>query len=316
MKKLFFASALVLGALCSCSNDDVVAPVVDNGVGEETGLVPVQLTLNGPSVIASVRGIGTVGNTEQAKNLWNGEKLYVFMTTTGFKIDEDGKETTDYGFWPSTWVLNGVLQENFYNDTLRAPKNVSFGDLYSESVEAYDVTKPKFYPLNNSRHDFFAYHIDDAYTQLEDEKPIVDSTTNKNKWTVDFEIDGSQDLMVGKAIPSEDLDKVTAAKDNGVTADMVYSARSARENVIPNIEMKHLLSRFTFQVRGGKNANGLKVTKIEVESKTKGKMTVAYSEDLLSEGEYVLPIEDLIGFDETGSAKYLTLKEEIGRAHV
>lgn len=292
MKKLFFASALALGALCSCSNDDVVAPAADNGVGEETGLVPVQLTLNKPSVVASVRGIGTVGGVDVATNKWNGEQLYVFMMS---KKDKDGNPAFEKSTWHYKDAESGAEENriNFYNAPLTAPVDTDKGDLYSTTVAAYDRLEPKFYPMDISLHDFFAYHIDDA-AAVSDGTPTIDDTTDPTKITVDFKIDGSQDLMAGKAIPSADVAAVS-----GADVAKAYSAQSARAGVIPNIQMKHLLSRFTFEVQGGDDsANGLVVNKIEVKSKATGKMVVAYSSDLLAESEEALLPEDLISFDE------------------
>lgn len=140
MKKLFFASALALGALCSCSNDDV-APVADNGVGEESGLVPVQLTLNRPAVVATVRGNGTVGGVDEASNKWNGEDLYVFMMCKQ-KVDDNGNASP--AFEESRWMYSEnvestpVPQINFYNELLKAPVDVASGDLYSTTVGDYD----------------------------------------------------------------------------------------------------------------------------------------------------------------------------------
>ena len=309
MKKLFFASALALGALCSCSNDDV-APVADNGVGEESGLVPVQLTLNRPAVVATVRGNGTVGGVDEASNKWNGEDLYVFMMCKQ-KVDDNGNASP--AFEESRWMYSEnvestpVPQINFYNELLKAPVDVASGDLYSTTVGDYDPQFPKFYPMDASLHDFFAYHIDNAMLDEDgDGKP--DFTKNVDKITVPFKMDGSQDLMAGKAIPSADV--TGDCSDKG----LLYSAKSARGGVIPNIQMKHLLTRFTFEVEGGSNANGLIVNKIEVMSKTSGELIAAYSPTLLSEGAEVLEPEDLISFDEEKTRLELKQRPEAGGA--
>lgn len=308
MKKLFFASALVLGALCSCSNDDVVSPVADNKAGEEIGLVPVQLTLNRPAVVATVRGNGTVGGVDEASNKWNGEDLYVFMMCKQ-KIDGNG---TIPAFEKSQWMYStdgkdSEPQTNFYNELLKAPVDVASGDLYSTAVASYDADKPKFYPMDASLHDFFAYHIDNAMLDEDgDGKP--DFTESADKITVPFKMDGSQDLMAGKAIPTGDVTEECS------DPSILYSAKSARGGVVPNIYMKHLLTRFTFEVQGGSNAEGLIVNKIEVESKTSGELIAAYSPTLLSEGSEVLAPEDLIIFNEEKADLELKQRPETGGA--
>ena len=77
-----------------------------------------------------------------------------------------------------------------------------------------------------------------------------------------FVIDGTHDLLVGKA---------TSDNPNA------YSAKAARAGVQPDITFKHLLSRLQFKVKPGlASADGIKVTAIKVRSKKTGKMIVAY----------------------------------------
>lgn len=88
--------------------------------------------------------------------------------------------------------------------------------------------------------------------------------------------------MAGKATPS--ADDLTALKNY---AENFYSAYAARKGVQPNITFNHLLTRFTFEVRAGSkatagagasgNTEAVRVKGISVESKTKGKLTVAYT---------------------------------------
>ena len=212
--KLFFASALLvgMGMVSSCSNDDVaVAPDVTPGAGN-VDLVPIELALGNPTVSVQKRGSGTVGDiaSEVATNVWNGQDLYVLMTR------QDDASTADVNeFGMSTWTYESanpasdpnVDQQpyvddptativNFDNELIKAPATGASGGLEW-------TTGPKYYP-NEGTHDFFAYHISDAFTDAApvgelDGKPDVTTEADGKQMSVAFTIDGTQDLMVGKA---------------------------------------------------------------------------------------------------------------------
>lgn len=315
MKKLFFASALVagMGMLASCSNDEVaVAPGVAPGPGN-ADLVPIELALGNPTVSVQKRGSGTVGDiADEATNVWNGQDLYVLMTQ-----QDDASTVDDNEFGMSTWTYESanpatdpnVDQQpyvddptativNFDNELIKAPATGASGALEW-------TTGPKYYP-NEGTHDFFAYHISDAFTDAEpagalDNKPDITTEANGKQMSVAFTIDGTQDLMVGKAEwkkNNPDDDFATLYPDLDQAADL-FTARSARAGVIPNIVMQHLLTRFTFTVEGmGAGAENLQVTKIEVKSKATGKMYVAYDPTAVP--------ENLIEFDEVEPEAYTT----------
>ncbi|WP_442916896.1 fimbrillin family protein, partial [Leyella stercorea] len=130
------------------------------------------------------------------------------------------------------------------------------------------------------------------------------------KRVVDIEIDGSQDIMAGKAAPSTD-----EVADLGNYADNFYSAYAARKGVQPNITFNHLLTRFTFEVRAGSkataglpaggNTDAVKVTGVSVDSKTTGTLTVAYTGAAKEAAE-------LLTF--TGNASPLKLKQRSATA--
>ena len=313
--KLFFASALLvgMGMVSSCSNDDVaVAPGVTPGAGD-ADLVPIELALGNPTVSVQKRGSGTVGDiaSAEATNVWNGQNLYVLMTR-----QDDASTADENEFGLSTWTYESanpatdpnVDQDpyvndptatiiNFDNELIKAPASGASGAL------AW-TTGPKYYPTEGT-HDFFAYHISDAFTDEEpagalDSKPDVKDETNGKQKYVEFEINGTQDLMAGKAEwkHGQDDDFATLYPDLNQTTDL-FTARSARAGVIPNIVMQHLLSRFTFTVEGmGSGAEGLQVTSIEVKSKATGKMYVAYDPTAVP--------ENLIVFDDTQVDAYST----------
>ena len=118
--------------------------------------------------------------------------------------------------------------------------------------------------------------------------PPNSHATQKYVW---FKIDGSHDLMTGMAVKKTDADELAASSTG-------FSAATARAGVIPNIVMKHRLTRFTFQVVGmNDDCSDVSVEKITVKSKTTGKMIVAYDMG----GEAVAPTQTLFFEVPTGS---------------
>ena len=290
MKKLFFASALVagLGMMASCSSDDVVATAPGAGAGAgDNGLVPVELTVGGPTVSVQKRGHGTVGDlaSDAENNKWHKEQLRLLMMERSV-ADGNAWGFTQWSYIPTTPPNTLVTVTNFANVAVTAPDGTAAGalDWSTEST-------PKYYP-NTGIHDFFAYNIDDAatiYTEATDtEDPgfmLRDSVvggraTMKYVW---FKIDGSQDLMAG-----------IATNDDAGT-NVGFSAATAHAGVTPSIQMEHLLTRFTFGVKAAAaSAEGITVTGISVKSKTTGKMIVAYD---LGQGGVAPTKAQLISFE-------------------
>lgn len=294
MKKSYLALGLVAAvAMSSCSNDE---PMPNNGNGNQNlaqGYEPVKLSMTNSFADVEVsgartRGTGTVGSMNEAENLWQHENIYVLMTST--QTREHNEETTPT--WGFTSALgNGPFLYEQFDGSFWARPNVS-----DNNISVLDYTKDRnewwwggsidrFYPLQGASH-FFAYHIDDAFAEdgvetfddvtLEDgsiartcvnEYPTLTLNDAKDAYSIQFDLDGSQDLMAGYApIPETGY----AADDKG------FSARSARQNTVPQISMKHLLSRLTFEVvKGGDNFDRVTLQGIEVVSQDKGDMVVA-----------------------------------------
>lgn len=265
-KNLFLASALIMGMMSSCSSEieNVTVP------GADQNLQPVELSIASPSVIVSARGIGTVGSIAGSdENKWNGEDLYVNMMC----YYKDGKDAWEVSAWNKI-DANGTETSiaNFNNVKVQAP--TGYGNNTTLTIPKSD--EGRYYPPTSSKHHFFAYHIDDAmigsnYTENVTTPVIVDDVDNKVR-KVYFKIDGSQDLMMGKAVAS-------AATAKPELNDFLFSAKSARGGVIPSLVMNHLLTRFTFNVQTDVEGNNLQIEKIIVKSKDRGTMCVAYAED-------------------------------------
>ena len=293
MKKMFFFALAAAGMLTACSNDDTLGGNGDQNVSEQ------QIRLGVASSKVWTRGTGTVGGMTDAENVWAGQTLWVYMLQKG---------SMDLAYYkaPAVGTTAAAETEVFNNKKFNAPNAAD--NTKSGLATTADGTIA-YYPVSGN-YDFWGYRVDDAVAGDPVVKLVNDAgdevaADQATKRVVDIKIDGSQDIMAGKAAPSTD----EVAK-LGNYADNFYSAYAARKGVQPNITFNHLLTRFTFEVRAGSkataglpaggNTDAVKVTGVSVDSKTTGTLTVAYTGETKAAA-------DLLTF--TGDASALTLKQ-------
>lgn len=270
MKKMFFFALAAAGMLTACSNDDTLGGNGEQNVSEQ------QIRLGVASSKVQTRGTGTVGGMTDAENVWAGQTLWVYMLQKG---------SMDLAYYKAP-AVSGVATpdvEVFNNKKFTAPDAAN--NTKSGLATTADGTIA-YYPVSGN-YDFWGYRVDDAVAGDPVVKLVNDAgdevaADQATKRVVDIKIDGSQDIMAGKAEPSAD----EVAK-LGNYADNFYSAYAARKGVQPNITFNHLLTRFTFEVRAGSkataglpaggNTDAVKVTGVSVGSKTTGTLTVAYT---------------------------------------
>lgn len=243
MKKMFFYAAAAIVAFASCSqNEGVDTPTIN------TSNEPAISFQMGSSFEVTTRGTGAVGGSTEETNVWNSQKLNVYMFEQG-KMDLAYNQTTQTYYFENAEVI--------------APDSVTSG------VATYGTTQ--YYP-STGNFDFFAYHADGANIVA----PALNAT--EDAYIVEVEIDGTQDLMVSKAWLNK-ADSTTYESQAKFDYERVYSAYSARREVQPRFTFNHLLSRFVFQAEameeGAAGVNGIKITKVEVKAPVKGNMTVA-----------------------------------------
>lgn len=298
MKKMFFFALAAAGMLTACSNEDTLGGNGDQNVSEQ------QIRLGVASSKVQTRGTGTVGGMTEDENKWAGQTLWVYMLQKG---------SMELGYYktPAEAAGAAVGTAVFDNKEFKAPNTAE------NTVSGLATTADgaiAYYPVSGN-YDFWGYRVDDAVTGTPDVKLMDDTDTETTadlatKRVVAIKIDGSQDIMAGKATPSTaEVGKL------GDYADNFYSAYAARKGVQPNITFNHLLTRFTFEVRAGSkatagegasgNTEAVRVQGVSVESLTDGKLTVAYK------GE-TKEAADLLTF--TGDASPLTLKQRAAGA--
>lgn len=293
MKKMSFFALAAAGMLTACSNADTLGGNGEQNVSEQ------QIRLGVASSKVQTRGTGTVGGMTDAENVWAGQTLWVYMLQKG---------SMDLAYYkaPAVGTIAAAETEVFNNKKFNAPNAAD--NTKSGLATTADGTIA-YYPVSGN-YDFWGYRVDDAVAGDPVVKLVNDAgdevaADQATKRVVDIKIDGSQDIMAGKAAPSTD----EVAK-LGNCADNFYSAYAARKGVQPNITFNHLLTRFTFEVRAGSkataglpaggNTDAVKVNGVSVDSKTTGTLTVAYTGETKAAA-------DLLTF--TGDASALTLKQ-------
>ena len=291
---MFFFALAAAGMLTACSNEDTLGGNGEQNVSEQ------QIRLGVASSKVQTRGTGTVGGMTDAENKWAGQTLWVYMLQKG---------SMDLAYYKAP-AVGGVVTPDakvFDNKEFKAP---NAADNTNSGLATTADNTIAYYPVSGN-YDFWGYRVDDAAVGGTPVVKTVDDAGTEveanaaTKRVVDIEIDGSQDIMAGKAAPS--ADEVTKL---GNYADNFYSAYAARKGVQPNITFNHLLTRFTFEVRAGSkataglpaggNTDAVKVTGVSVGSKTTGTLTVAYTGETKAAA-------DLLTF--TGDASALTLKQ-------
>jgi len=245
MKKYFmFVAVAAAGMLASCSSESLTAGSDPKIEPTQEERVPIQLGVSAPSVnLASgtTRGTGTVGGVGVANddptNVWYGQEINAFMFDKGtlnLAIETTTPSVT-YFYNDALMITPGTADNRIPG--LSTPTNIGEAMLSNGDI--------KYYPAYGN-FDFFGYHGDGKTSNL---------TKTDDLWTVDFTIDGSQDLMSTKAALTDDQ---TTALDGSTD---FYSAKAARKEVQPILSFDHLLTRLAFEVKAGNdNAGGWVLT--------------------------------------------------------
>ena len=254
-----------LGLLASCSSDDDLS----TGGNGKDGLQQIKIGMGVQANVAT-RGTGTVGAVGAENNKWAGQAVNVYMLNKGTL------EVAKFG------------EDPIYDNTVLTTPDGNDSGIATEFVN--DVPQYKYYPTTKTAFDFWGYRLDDANDTIatNQDGSATAAAIENNKFVpyisgdsllIGFKIDGTQDIMAGKAVPTEDEIIKCGGKDN------IYSAFAARRDVQPNIKFEHLLSRLNFQVLDGKKTETtdedkavkpVKVTGITVKSKATGKLVIAY----------------------------------------
>ena len=284
-----------LGLLASCSSDDDLS----TGGNGKDGLQQIKIGMGVQANVAT-RGTGTVGAVGEKENTWANQTVNVYMLNKG------------------TLDLAKFGEDPIYDNTVLTTPNGNASGIATE-LDKDGVAQYKYYPTTKTAFDFWGYRLDDANkaTGIEDQAGTDSKVEVKNgefvpyissdSLLIGFKIDGTQDIMAGKAVPTgEDIRKCDGEAN-------IYSAFAARRDVQPNIKFEHLLSRLNFQVLDGKKTEtkdedkAVKVTGITVKSKATGKLVIAYK----GEAAFENVSDQLIVDNDADSVKDAALLKEL-----
>lgn len=186
--------------------------------------------------------------TKAALKEWNNTELYVF----GLKHTADGYDFED--------------SDNIVNRKAIAESGTYCGlNIYKDEAKE----EPYFY-RRDYRYDFYGYHLGGA--EIVSEQP----NTSGDKYSFDLTFDGSNDLMYAVTDKEKDIKLAGYLPEAiGNYGDYVYSERSARMGITPNLVFNHALTRLNFIIKGkGNKYQNVSVTGVEVKSVNKGTLVV------------------------------------------
>ena len=267
-KKFYLALAATAALFASCSSDDVIGNARQNALDENA---PAKIEIGIAPTVDVSRGTGRVGDVAGAANAqWAGQKFSVLMLEKGTMLGayEDLARQTPI-FKGAEMTADGVTVIALDNDAVYYPTATAT----TNATAVYD---------------FWGYRLDNSETPTAG-TPVFNGydDATATQITVPFEINGTQDIMVATTTPSD------AAYADANPAN-IYSAKSARNGVVPNLSFKHLLTSLTFKVkaksrditRAANNPTtdpnwqaGYQITNITLQSMSTGELIVAYTGD-------------------------------------
>lgn len=254
MKKIFaFAIAAVTMAVGCQKFQDILKPnnePVDDGN-------PVEIKFSTNVATVEVKGVGAFDKLNTTQDLY----IYGIATkksdgSTKVVIENKKANIGAPAGEEDTWVSPSAT------GALKFPNNAAY-----------------FYSGTKDVHAFYGYYVDDACGYVLDDQgePKEPKELNPIEPTAEYKlnitIDGTQDILLGKATPANDLNATVT------TPDDVYSAWSARNGVTPNLVFDHALTQYTFEVKN-LGTKDLALTGVGVTSKTKAVLTVAETQGL------------------------------------
>lgn len=128
-----------------------------------------------------------------------------------------------------------------------------------------------FYGVDGEKYSFYGYYVGTALT------PEAEVSYSEGVITVPVTINGTQDLMIGLTDKAKDLGTTP-----GLTEADLYSAKSARKEVHPNLVFEHMLVRFDFEFDGSSilpSDATVTVESVSVTTNTTGNLVISHGNE-------------------------------------
>lgn len=156
-------------------------------------------------------------------------------------------------------------------------KNYSVTANGGSSASSFETDK---YYKDNVNYDFYGYYVDNIDHQETNLKIDAQAVT------LPVTITGYEDILLATTDKGKDSQAAkNKAQDEGKTfnENRVYSAYSARRDVVPNLVFEHMLTRLDFVFKTGEEVNPdtrVEIVGIAVKSVINGTLTVAGAQKL------------------------------------
>ena len=166
-------------------------------------------------------------------------------------------------------------------------KNYSVTATGGSSASSFETDK---YYKDNVNYKFYGYYVDDI-AHLDN-----NLTIEANAVTLPVIITGYEDILLATTEEAKDYKAAQdKAQEDGKTfnTNRVYSAYSARRDVVPNLVFEHMLTRLDFVFKTGEEVNPdtrVEIVGIAVKSVTNGTLTVAGDQKLVPATEVETPL--------------------------
>ena len=157
-------------------------------------------------------------------------------------------------------------------------KNYSVTATGGSSASSFETDK---YYKDNVNYDFYGYYVDNIDHQETNLKIDAQAVT------LPVTITGYEDILLATTDKGKDSQAAKYKADlDGKTfnENRVYSAYSARRDVVPNLVFEHMLTRLDFVFKTGEEVNSntrVEIVGIAVNSVTNGTLTVAGDQKLV-----------------------------------
>lgn len=248
MKKILLFAAAALTMTVGCQKiQELINP--DKGQQPVDDNIPVEITFN-TNVAANLqtKGSGAVEDFDGNQKLF----IYGLNVTSGTKeiANQEAKATV-------------AASENGETSGALTWADPAFAQFYNGTTDVYE---------------FYGYHVDDA---------DVTTEFSETNYVSVITIDGTQDIMLAKATPENDLpvsggwhetygtgvDGESLTQEQMDARAKVYSAWSARRGVTPTLKFEHKLSKLTFSVVN-RGSDDLTLQGIDIKTIVDGTLTV------------------------------------------
>lgn len=237
-KQHILIALAALAMMPGCNKFKFIAD--DMGDGHPTDDVP-QSELQVISFGVKTTDVDVTTKSVGSVDEWAAHQLYIY----GYNNIENNFELNNVPVLAPASGGSGMI----------TPEDTSIGDKF-------------YYNPNNHTYDFWGYYVDDAFKVNDSSGEKPNPTVDNQTVTLPVRINGSQDIMLAFADKSADI-------VGSITEDKLYSAYSARRNIVPTLTFEHQLAKFNIFLKSGSaEGDNVLMTKVTVEGDEYGTLTI------------------------------------------